>query len=585
MSTMSEQIDQQIPATSSRMTGTQRRDQILVAARRSSPSEGTPRAPTRWRAPPVSRSPTSCGCSARSASCSWRPTGEAAAEIVAALSSVPAGPDAGRQMADAYVGLLEDRNLLRLSMHGFLAGADDEVGRIARHTLGEAFRLFRERTGAGRGRGPPVRRPGHAHQRAARRGRARPRRARTPASTRSSCASRTASPSGAPRDAERDRPGPSGAPPRRTGSSSSTSRPAGRATTWSRGCAGSPAPARSVTRGRSTRWRPGVLVRRRRPGDATADLHRRCGQGVRGDDPARREHDDRRRRGRDARGPRRLRGDRARRSTTGVAALTGDIQQVPSAVSRDQGRRAAGVRPRAGGRGRRARGPARDGLAVRRARRAAVADGAARTSTSTVVVSSGTYVRALARDLGAGLGVGGHLTALRRTRVGGYGLDVGAHAGRAGRRRAGRADRCRLARRLRPGDVPGPRPDRRRVGRPVVRAAALGGRRTRPRRRSPRSRRTAGSSPSSRPGAAPCDPCSSSRRPDPFAASFGRRRVQVAGWARTAATAVRLTGPVGARQELVCSAGTTSRTSLTGSDPRSSRSATSTVSTAGTSAS
>jgi tRNA pseudouridine55 synthase len=41
-----------------------------------------------------------------------------------------------------------------------------------------------------------------------------------------------------------------------------------------------------------------------------------------------------------------------------------------------------------------------------------------------VVCSSGTYIRALARDLGAGLGVGGHLTALRRTRVGGYGLDV-----------------------------------------------------------------------------------------------------------------------------------------------------------------
>ena len=41
-----------------------------------------------------------------------------------------------------------------------------------------------------------------------------------------------------------------------------------------------------------------------------------------------------------------------------------------------------------------------------------------------VVCSSGTYVRALARDLGAGLGVGGHLTMLRRTRVGPYGLDV-----------------------------------------------------------------------------------------------------------------------------------------------------------------
>ena len=35
----------------------------------------------------------------------------------------------------------------------------------------------------------------------------------------------------------------------------------------------------------------------------------------------------------------------------------------------------------------------------------------------------GTYVRALARDLGAALGVGAHLTALRRTRSGGFGLD------------------------------------------------------------------------------------------------------------------------------------------------------------------
>jgi tRNA pseudouridine55 synthase len=35
-----------------------------------------------------------------------------------------------------------------------------------------------------------------------------------------------------------------------------------------------------------------------------------------------------------------------------------------------------------------------------------------------VECSSGTYIRALARDLGNGLGVGGHITALRRTRVG-----------------------------------------------------------------------------------------------------------------------------------------------------------------------
>jgi tRNA pseudouridine55 synthase len=40
-----------------------------------------------------------------------------------------------------------------------------------------------------------------------------------------------------------------------------------------------------------------------------------------------------------------------------------------------------------------------------------------------VACSSGTYVRALARDLGAALGSAGHLTALRRTRVGPFTLD------------------------------------------------------------------------------------------------------------------------------------------------------------------
>jgi tRNA pseudouridine55 synthase len=40
-----------------------------------------------------------------------------------------------------------------------------------------------------------------------------------------------------------------------------------------------------------------------------------------------------------------------------------------------------------------------------------------------VECSSGTYVRALARDLGAALGVGGHLTALRRTRVGPFAIE------------------------------------------------------------------------------------------------------------------------------------------------------------------
>ena len=43
-----------------------------------------------------------------------------------------------------------------------------------------------------------------------------------------------------------------------------------------------------------------------------------------------------------------------------------------------------------------------------------------------VVCSSGTYVRALARDLGASLGCGAHLTALRRTRVGPFAVGEAA---------------------------------------------------------------------------------------------------------------------------------------------------------------
>src|SRR5260370_20441585 len=50
---------------------------------------------------------------------------------------------------------------------------------------------------------------------------------------------------------------------------------------------------------------------------------------------------------------------------------------------------------------------------------------------ATVRCSSGTYIRALARDLGAALGTGGHLTPLRRTRGGGYGVHEAPQNGRA----------------------------------------------------------------------------------------------------------------------------------------------------------
>jgi tRNA pseudouridine55 synthase len=100
-----------------------------------------------------------------------------------------------------------------------------------------------------------------------------------------------------------------------------------------------------------------------------------------------------------------------------MTALTGDLDQVPSAVSAikvDGVRAYAKVRagepvdlePR----------PVHVARFELRERRGDELDVG-------VTCSTGTYVRALARDLGAALGVGAHLTALRRTRVGTIGLD------------------------------------------------------------------------------------------------------------------------------------------------------------------
>jgi tRNA pseudouridine55 synthase len=104
-----------------------------------------------------------------------------------------------------------------------------------------------------------------------------------------------------------------------------------------------------------------------------------------------------------------------------MAAFTGVIQQVPSSVSaiKVDGRRAY-ARVRDGEQvelaARTVTMSAFEALAFRRPR-PELLDVDVRVSCST-----GTYVRALARDLGAGLGVGGHLTELRRTRVGPYDL-------------------------------------------------------------------------------------------------------------------------------------------------------------------
>ncbi|MBX8690490.1 tRNA pseudouridine(55) synthase TruB [Mycolicibacterium porcinum] len=104
-----------------------------------------------------------------------------------------------------------------------------------------------------------------------------------------------------------------------------------------------------------------------------------------------------------------------------VAPLRGDIEQVPSAVSaiKVAGQRAYKL-AREGQTVELAARPVRidrfEVLAVRRVDQFVDVD-------VDVDCSSGTYIRALARDVGAALGVGGHLTALRRTKVGRYGLD------------------------------------------------------------------------------------------------------------------------------------------------------------------
>src|SRR5450759_5167601 len=116
----------------------------------------------------------------------------------------------------------------------------------------------------------------------------------------------------------------------------------------------------------------------------------------------------------------------------GVAALTGRIDQVPSSVSaiKVNGQRAY-ARVRAGEQVALAARPVTVSRFDVHAVRTVHLDATLPLDTTvaldvdvTVVCSSGTYVRALARDLGDALGVGGHLTVLRRTRVGGYSLDV-----------------------------------------------------------------------------------------------------------------------------------------------------------------
>jgi tRNA pseudouridine55 synthase len=108
-----------------------------------------------------------------------------------------------------------------------------------------------------------------------------------------------------------------------------------------------------------------------------------------------------------------------------ITALTGDILQVPSSVSaiKINGQRSY-ARVRAGDTVELAARPVTVSRFEVLRREDLDADGVPVVDLDVVVeCSSGTYIRALARDLGARLGSAGHLTSLRRTKVGWFGLD------------------------------------------------------------------------------------------------------------------------------------------------------------------
>jgi tRNA pseudouridine55 synthase len=151
-----------------------------------------------------------------------------------------------------------------------------------------------------------------------------------------------------------------------------------------------------------------------------------------------------------------------------LARRTGEIEQVPSSVSavKIAGRRAY-ARVRAGEqvtlKARRVRISHLELLHLTRPEPGLLDCDIA------VECSSGTYVRAIARDLGAALGVGGHLTALRRTRVAGFTLDQAVtleelqHAGQPVAIDAAAAAQLLFPRR----DVAGPEAERLSHGNPL----------------------------------------------------------------------------------------------------------------------
>ena len=260
-------------------------------------------------------------------------------------------------------------------------------------------------------------------------------------------------------------------PPGPTASPSSTSRPAGRRTTWWPRPAGLLGTRKVGHSGTLDPDATGVLVLG--VGRATRLLTFLSGlrQALRGRGRAGHGHVDPRRR--PARSPARGTWPAVGLADVRAAAagLTGRDRAGAADGVGQEGRRPPAARAGPGRRRGRARPPCRCGSS--RSRWASRWRPACSRSTSTC--SSGTYIRSLAADLGAALGGGAHLRALRRLAVGPYGIDEAVALEAAGARAAAAAGRGAARAPAGDGRRRGGRPGPQRPGARRRRAGATGG--------------------------------------------------------------------------------------------------------------
>jgi len=137
---------QDADTATTRMTGAQRRDQILAVARRLFARDGFAATTDEIAREAGVSQPYVVRLFGSKRELFRETHAQATARVLDVLRRVPPGSDAAREMGEAYTELLDDRDLLRVLMHGFL-DSDPVVASNARRTLGEAYQAFLERSG------------------------------------------------------------------------------------------------------------------------------------------------------------------------------------------------------------------------------------------------------------------------------------------------------------------------------------------------------------------------------------------------------------------------------------------------------